>query len=74
MPESYEAGETVCAVARRYELSPRQLFTWRRLLAGRWGRQRYRNPRLGKRVGFMLKTSDSYAGAARFRAGAGCRR
>ena len=28
--ESYEAGETVCAVARRYALSPQQLFTWRR--------------------------------------------
>ncbi|MER8402978.1 transposase [Mesorhizobium sp. M1348] len=28
--ESYEAGETVCAVARRYGLSPQQLFTWRR--------------------------------------------
>ncbi|WP_376774813.1 transposase [Mesorhizobium silamurunense] len=30
MAESYEAGETVCAVARRYGLSPQQLFTWRR--------------------------------------------
>ena len=29
--ESYEAGETVCAVARRHALSPQQLFTWRRL-------------------------------------------
>lgn len=28
--ESYEPGETVCAVARRYALSPQQLFTWRR--------------------------------------------
>lgn len=28
--ESYEAGETVCAVARRHALSPQQLFTWRR--------------------------------------------
>ncbi|ESX43550.1 transposase IS3 [Mesorhizobium sp. LSHC422A00] len=28
--ESYEAGETVCAVARRYALSPQQLFAWRR--------------------------------------------
>ncbi|RWP56725.1 transposase [Mesorhizobium sp.] len=28
--ESYEAGETVCAVARRYGLAPQQLFTWRR--------------------------------------------
>jgi transposase len=29
--ESYSAGETVCAVARRYGLTPQQLFTWRRL-------------------------------------------
>ena len=29
--ESYEAGETVCAVARRHGLTPQQLFTWRRL-------------------------------------------
>ncbi len=29
--ESYEVGETVCAVARRHALSPQQLFTWRRL-------------------------------------------
>jgi transposase len=29
--ESYGAGETICAVARRYGLTPRQLFTWRRL-------------------------------------------
>lgn len=28
--ESYEAGETVCAVARRHALSPQQLFAWRR--------------------------------------------
>jgi len=28
--ESYESGETVCAVARRYALSPQQLFAWRR--------------------------------------------
>ncbi|WP_292414979.1 transposase [Mesorhizobium sp.] len=28
--ESYEAGETACAVARRYALSPQQLFAWRR--------------------------------------------
>ncbi|RJT26021.1 transposase [Mesorhizobium waimense] len=28
--ESYEAGETVSAVARRYALSPQQLFAWRR--------------------------------------------
>lgn len=28
--ESYKAGETVCAVERRYGLSPQQLFTWRR--------------------------------------------
>ena len=28
--ESYGAGETVCAVARRYALSPQQLFAWRR--------------------------------------------
>ena len=28
--ESYEAGETVSGVARRYALSPQQLFTWRR--------------------------------------------
>ncbi|MCF6101865.1 MULTISPECIES: transposase [Mesorhizobium] len=30
MAESDEAGETVCAVARRYGLAPQQLFTWRR--------------------------------------------
>jgi transposase len=28
--ESYEAGETASAVARRYALSPQQLFAWRR--------------------------------------------
>lgn len=28
--ESYATNETVCAVARRYALSPQQLFTWRR--------------------------------------------
>ena len=28
--ESYEAGESVSAVARRYALSPQQLFAWRR--------------------------------------------
>lgn len=28
--ESYEAAETVCAVARRHGLTPQQLFTWRR--------------------------------------------
>ena len=29
--ESYDAGETVCGVARRHGLTPPQLFTWRRL-------------------------------------------
>jgi transposase len=29
--ESYGAGETVCAVARRHGLAPQQLFAWRRL-------------------------------------------
>ena len=28
--ESYATDETVCAVARRYALSPQQLFAWRR--------------------------------------------
>jgi transposase len=28
--ESYGAGETVCAVARRHGLTPQQLFAWRR--------------------------------------------
>src|ERR1700680_1305748 len=28
--ESYETGESVSAVARRYALSPQQLFAWRR--------------------------------------------
>ena len=28
--ESYEAGESVSAVARQYALSPQQLFAWRR--------------------------------------------
>jgi len=27
--ESYDAGETVCAVARRHGLTPQQLFAWR---------------------------------------------
>src|SRR5437763_1403601 len=31
--ESYGAGETVCAVARRHGLTPQQLFAWRRLAA-----------------------------------------
>ena len=30
--ESYEAGESVSAVARRHALSPQQLFSWRRRL------------------------------------------
>src|SRR3982751_6703829 len=29
--ESYAPGRTVCGVARRYGLTPAQLFTWRRL-------------------------------------------
>jgi len=29
--ESYEPGVKVCTVARRYGLTPQQLFTWRRL-------------------------------------------
>jgi transposase len=28
--KSYDAGETVCSVARRHALTPQQLFTWRR--------------------------------------------
>jgi transposase len=32
--ESYVAGKTVCAVARRHGLTPQQLFTWRRLARG----------------------------------------
>jgi transposase len=28
--ESFECGETVCAVARRHALTPQQLFGWRR--------------------------------------------
>src|ERR1051326_3627914 len=28
--EGYAGGETVCAVARRYGLTPQQLFSWRR--------------------------------------------
>ncbi|WP_254027323.1 transposase [Mesorhizobium ventifaucium] len=30
--ESYESGEAVYAVAPRHELTPQQLFTWRRLV------------------------------------------
>jgi transposase len=33
--ESYEGGETVCAVARRHALTPQQLFSWRRVARGR---------------------------------------
>jgi transposase len=33
--ESYEADETVCAVARRHGLTPQQLFTWRRAVRKR---------------------------------------
>jgi transposase len=33
--ESYENGETVCAVARRHALTPQQLFAWRRAARGR---------------------------------------
>jgi transposase len=29
--ESYDAGATVCGVARRHGLTPQQLFAWRRL-------------------------------------------
>ncbi len=29
--ESYDAGATVCSVARRHGLTPQQLFAWRRL-------------------------------------------
>jgi transposase len=32
--ESYESGETVCAVARRHGLTPPQLFGWRRAARG----------------------------------------
>ena len=28
--ESYESGDTICAVARRHGLTPQQLFAWRR--------------------------------------------
>lgn len=42
--ESYKAGETVCAVARRYGLAPQQLFTLRRAARRPMRRQRYRNP------------------------------
>lgn len=30
--ESYSGADTVCGVARRYGLTPQQLFTWRRTL------------------------------------------
>lgn len=30
--ESYSGSDTVCGVARRYGLTPQQLFTWRRTL------------------------------------------
>ena len=33
--ESYEADETVCAVARRHGLTPQQLFAWRRAVRKR---------------------------------------
>jgi transposase len=33
--ESYESGETVSAVARRYGLTPQQLFGWRRRAGGK---------------------------------------
>ena len=33
--ESFESGETVSAVARRYGLTPQQLFGWRRSARGR---------------------------------------
>jgi len=59
--ESYEAGETVSAVARRYALSPQQLFAWRRaarlplaevsapeaLFVRRWSQRRCQSRRQG---------------------------
>jgi transposase len=33
--ESYASGETVSAVARRYGLTPQQLFAWRRQVRGK---------------------------------------
>lgn len=61
MAKSYEAGETVSAVARRYALSPQQLFAWRRaarlllaevsapeaLFVRRWSQRRCRSRRQG---------------------------
>lgn len=32
--ESYQSGETVSAIARRYGLTPQQLFGWRRAAPG----------------------------------------
>src|ERR671938_1771425 len=48
--ESYEPGESVCAVARRHGLTPQQLFTWRRIARRKPGTPPLPTPR-GLRAG-----------------------
>jgi transposase len=55
--ETYQAGETVSAVARRHGLTPQQLFTWRREV------QRARTGESGMAFApVVLETSGSRAG------------
>ena len=57
--ETYQAGETVSAVARRHGLTPQQLFTWRREV------QRARTGESGMAFApVVLETSGSRAGVS----------
>ena len=59
--ESYEGGETVCAVARRHGLTPQQLFGWRRAARSR---RRARPTRAGGFAPVIVEASEPHAGCA----------